>query len=71
MLEMLLDVHARTRNPKDLETFEKIYRGFNGIGVRWISLYMKGRKEQASFESWLQKNADAAWQARRESDQLS
>ncbi|HEY0551717.1 MAG TPA: glycoside hydrolase family 76 protein, partial [Verrucomicrobiae bacterium] len=45
--------------------------GFNGIGVRWIARFMKERGEQATFEPWLQKNAEAAWQARRESDNLS
>ncbi len=45
--------------------------GFNGIGVRWIARYMKDRGEQATFEPWLQKNAEAAWQARRRSDNLS
>lgn len=45
--------------------------GFNGIGVRWIARYMKDRKEQATFEPWLQKNAEAAWQARRAEDNLS
>lgn len=45
--------------------------GFNGIGVRWIALYMRGRGLEASYEAWLQKNAEAAWLARRESDQLS
>ena len=45
--------------------------GFNGIGVRWIARYMKDRGEQAAFEPWLQKNAEAAWQARRVSDDLS
>ncbi len=45
--------------------------GFNGIGVRWIARYMKDRGEQATFEPWLEKNAEAAWQARRASDNLS
>ncbi len=45
--------------------------GFNGIGVRWIARFMKDRKEQATFQPWLQKNADAAWTARRASDHLS
>lgn len=45
--------------------------GFNGIGMRWIARYMKDRGEQATFEPWLQKNAEAAWQARRTSDNLS
>lgn len=45
--------------------------GFNGIGVRWIARFMKDRGEQATFLPWLQKNAEAAWQARRASDNLS
>jgi predicted alpha-1,6-mannanase (GH76 family) len=45
--------------------------GFNGIGVRWIARFMKDQHEQATFEPWLQKNAEAAWQARREPDNLS
>jgi predicted alpha-1,6-mannanase (GH76 family) len=45
--------------------------GFNGIGVRWIARFMKDRGEEATFESWLQKNAEAAWEARRGSDNLS
>ncbi len=45
--------------------------GFNGIGVRWIARFMKEHGEQAAFEPWLQKNAQAAWQARRLSDNLS
>lgn len=45
--------------------------GFNGIGVRWIARFMKDRGEQAAFEPWLQKNAEAAWQARRSADNLS
>ncbi len=44
--------------------------GFNGIGVRWIARWMNDRGEQASFEPWLQKNAEAAWQARRSPDNL-
>jgi predicted alpha-1,6-mannanase (GH76 family) len=44
--------------------------GFNGIGVRWIARFMKDRGVQATFEPWLQKNAEAAWQARRRSDDL-
>lgn len=44
--------------------------GFNGIGVRWIGLYMKDRHEEATFEPWLQKNAEAAWKARRAEDHL-
>lgn len=45
--------------------------GFNGIGARWIAQFMKDRGEQATFEPWLRKNAEAAWQARRPSDNLS
>ena len=45
--------------------------GFNGIGVRWIARFMVEHGEQATFEPWLQKNAAAAWQARRASDNLS
>ncbi len=45
--------------------------GFNGIGVRWIARYMKDCGEQATFEPWLRKNAEAAWQARRAGDDLS
>ncbi len=44
--------------------------GFSGIGARWIARYMKERGEQATFEPWLRKNADAAWQARHASDNL-
>jgi predicted alpha-1,6-mannanase (GH76 family) len=44
--------------------------GFNGIGVRWIARFMKDRGEEVTFEPWLQKNAEAAWQARRASDNL-
>ncbi len=45
--------------------------GFNGIAVRWIARFMNEHGEQATFEPWLQKNAVAAWQARRASDNLS
>jgi predicted alpha-1,6-mannanase (GH76 family) len=45
--------------------------GFNGIGARWISRFMRDHNAQATFEPWLQKNAEAAWQARRSSDNLS
>ena len=45
--------------------------GFNGIGVRWIARFMKERKAEAVFGLWLRKNAEAAWTARRVSDNLS
>ena len=44
--------------------------GFNGIAARWIAQFVKAHSEQATFEPWLQKNAEAAWQARRPSDNL-
>ncbi|MDB6068833.1 MAG: hypothetical protein JWL81_4 [Verrucomicrobiales bacterium] len=45
--------------------------GFNGIGLRWISRFVRERGELAAFGPWLQKNAVAAWEARRASDNLS
>ncbi|HTI72021.1 MAG TPA: glycoside hydrolase family 76 protein [Candidatus Limnocylindria bacterium] len=45
--------------------------GFNGIGVRWIARFMEERHAESTFEAWLQKNADAAWAARRPYDGLS
>ena len=45
--------------------------GFNGICARWIARFVRDRNEQATFEPWLQKNAEAAWQARRPSDNLT
>ncbi len=45
--------------------------GFNGIAARWIARFVYERGEQATFEPWLLKNADAAWNARRVSDNLS
>lgn len=45
--------------------------GFNGIGIRWIALFMKNQHEEATFLPWLRKNAEAAWQARREPDSLT
>ena len=45
--------------------------GFNGIVARWIARWMFERGEQGTFEPWLRKNAEAAWTARRESDNLS
>jgi predicted alpha-1,6-mannanase (GH76 family) len=45
--------------------------GFNGICVRWIARFMNERGAQQTFESWLQKNAEAAWNVRRTADNLS
>ena len=44
--------------------------GFNGIGVRWIGRFVKDCQEEAAFGPWLQKNAEAAWQSRRSTDNL-
>jgi len=45
--------------------------GFNAIFLRWLVKYMKDRGLQTRYQSWLQQNADAAWNARRASDNLS
>jgi len=45
--------------------------GFNGICVRWLARFMNDRGLQSSYAAWLQTNADAAWQIRRPSDDLS
>jgi predicted alpha-1,6-mannanase (GH76 family) len=45
--------------------------GFNSIGVRWIAKFMRDRGLEASYQKWLQTNADAAWRLRRPSDNLS
>jgi predicted alpha-1,6-mannanase (GH76 family) len=45
--------------------------GFNGICVRWLAKFMNERGLQSRYESWLRQNADAAWNARRESDDLA
>lgn len=45
--------------------------GFNGIGIRWIAQFMKNRNFQYLYLPWLQANADAAWNIRRTSDNLS
>jgi predicted alpha-1,6-mannanase (GH76 family) len=44
--------------------------GFNGICVRWLAKFMKERGLQSRYEPWLQQNAEAAWNARRKSDDL-
>jgi predicted alpha-1,6-mannanase (GH76 family) len=44
--------------------------GFNGIAARWIAKFVYERSLQKEFEPWLQKNADAAWKARRSTDNL-
>jgi len=44
--------------------------GFNGICIRWLAKFVNDRGWQPRYESWLQKNAEAAWNARRKSDGL-
>jgi len=44
--------------------------GFNGICVRWLAKFMHERGLQSRYEAWLQQNAEAAWKARRKSDDL-
>jgi predicted alpha-1,6-mannanase (GH76 family)/fibronectin type 3 domain-containing protein len=39
--------------------------GFNAIFLRWLTRFMKDRNLQGTYESWLQLNATAAWEARR------
>ncbi|HEY1790520.1 MAG TPA: glycoside hydrolase family 76 protein, partial [Verrucomicrobiae bacterium] len=45
--------------------------GFNGIGIRWIAKFMKDRNFQFLYLPWLQANAEAAWNIRRTSDNVS
>src|SRR6266404_155165 len=45
--------------------------GFNAIFFRWMAGFMRDRGLQSTFQSWLQDNADAAWNVRRTSDNLS
>jgi predicted alpha-1,6-mannanase (GH76 family) len=45
--------------------------GFNAIFLRWLVKFMKDRGLQSRYQSWLQQNAEAAWNVRRPSDNLS
>lgn len=45
--------------------------GFNGIFLRWMAKFMKDRNLQSTYQPWLQLNANAAWNVRRTSDNLS
>jgi predicted alpha-1,6-mannanase (GH76 family) len=45
--------------------------GFNAILLRWVSKFMKDRHLEKSYLPWLQANANAAWNVRRTSDNLS
>lgn len=45
--------------------------GFNGIFVRWMVKFMNQRGLQNNYQLWIQQNANAAWNMRRQSDNLS
>ncbi len=45
--------------------------GFNGIFVRWMVKLMNQRGLQSSYRLWLQQSANAAWNVRRQPDNLS
>lgn len=45
--------------------------GFNAIFLRWMSRLMRERGLQNTYESWLRANANAAWNVRRTTDNLS
>jgi predicted alpha-1,6-mannanase (GH76 family) len=45
--------------------------GFNGIFLRWMVKFMNDRGLQGAYLPWLQQNANAAWNVRRASDNLS
>lgn len=45
--------------------------GFNGIAARWIAKFVYDHGHEEAFEPWLRKNATAAWEGRRKSDNLS
>ncbi|HTV39467.1 MAG TPA: LamG-like jellyroll fold domain-containing protein [Candidatus Sulfotelmatobacter sp.] len=45
--------------------------GFNAIFFRWMMRFMKDNGLQNTYQSWLQQNANAAWNYRRTSDNLS
>ncbi len=44
---------------------------FNAIFVRWMVRFMKDRGLQRDYQLWLQQNANAAWNVRRPSDNIS
>ena len=44
---------------------------FNSILIRWLGRFMKNRSIQAPYQVWLQNQANAAWNGRRASDNLS
>ncbi len=45
--------------------------GFNAIFFRWMARFIRDYGLQTTFQSWVQNNANAAWNARRSSDNLS
>lgn len=45
--------------------------GFNAIFIRWMARFMKDRGLQGVYQPWLQDNANAAWNVRRTTDNLS
>lgn len=45
--------------------------GFNAIFLRWMARFVRDRGLQIAYEPWLQDNANAAWNVRRISDNLS
>ena len=44
---------------------------FNGIGFRWMARFVADQHLWGDFYPWLKANADAAWNVRRTSDNLS
>lgn len=45
--------------------------GFNGIAARWVVKYMKARGLEDRYLAWLQRNAQAAWNVRRQTDSVA
>ena len=45
--------------------------GFNAIFLRWLAKFIKDRGLQNTYQKWLQKNAETAWNVRRTSDDLA
>jgi autotransporter-associated beta strand protein len=45
--------------------------GFNAIFIRWMTRFIKDRGLNNIYQPWLQDNANAAWNMRRSTDNLS
>ncbi|MGC3959936.1 MAG: glycoside hydrolase family 76 protein [Verrucomicrobiota bacterium] len=45
--------------------------GFNGIAVRWLVKYLKERGMVEQYQAVLHRNVEAAWNVRRQADDLS